>query len=173
MKVGKALNYEGVEQAFMAHFLMPLDDAFDMRVILNPRSLYYRLVFDGQGYWLYDLEHWHHLRGSPVTFRPNDDSKRELMFTTRTEGRASETAFLGHLPGAARLVMITREMNLRSMSLVQIHGLIGHAPSLIRYAPERVQSVVQTFTQLRSLVGGETPLGLLPNELLFQIFSFL
>jgi hypothetical protein len=40
-------------------------------------------------------------------------------------------------------------------------------------ATVRETSVIRTFTQLRSLAGGETPIGLLSNELLFEIFKYL
>ena len=52
------------------------------------------------------------------------------------------------------------------------HTLLCWQPDLHRFAPHSVKQVVEIMTMIRSLVF-ESPVSLLPNELLFEIFSFL
>jgi len=45
-------------------------------------------------------------------------------------------------------------------------------PDLHRYAPSSIKQAVSTMTMIRSLVD-ESAMSMIPNELLFEIFSFL
>jgi len=46
-------------------------------------------------------------------------------------------------------------------------------PHLHRYAPSRMKQAVSTMTMIRSLVDECSAMSMIPNELLFEIFSFL
>jgi len=46
-------------------------------------------------------------------------------------------------------------------------------PDLHRYAPSWMKQAILTMTMIRSLVDGSSALSMIPNELLFEIFSFL
>ena len=46
-------------------------------------------------------------------------------------------------------------------------------PDLHRYAPSSMKRVVSTMTMIRSLVDDSSAMSMIPNELLFEIFSFL
>jgi len=46
-------------------------------------------------------------------------------------------------------------------------------PNLHRYAPSWIKQVVSTMTMIRSLVDDSSAMSMIPNELLFEIFSFL
>jgi len=46
-------------------------------------------------------------------------------------------------------------------------------PDLHRYAPSSIKQAVSTMTMIRSLVDERSAMSMIPNELLFEIFSFL
>jgi len=46
-------------------------------------------------------------------------------------------------------------------------------PDLHRYAPSSIKQAILTMTMIRSLVDERSALSMIPNELLFEIFSFL
>jgi len=46
-------------------------------------------------------------------------------------------------------------------------------PDLHRYAPSSIKQAVSTMTMIRSLVDESNAMSMIPNELLFEIFSFL
>jgi len=46
-------------------------------------------------------------------------------------------------------------------------------PDLHRYAPSSIKQAILTMTMIRSLVDERSAMSLIPNELLFEIFSFL
>jgi len=46
-------------------------------------------------------------------------------------------------------------------------------PHLHRYAPSSIKQAVSTMTMIRSLVDDSSAMSMIPNELLFEIFSFL
>jgi len=46
-------------------------------------------------------------------------------------------------------------------------------PDLHRYAPSWIKQAVSTMTMIRSLVDERSAMSMIPNELLFEIFSFL
>jgi len=46
-------------------------------------------------------------------------------------------------------------------------------PDRHRYAPSWMKQAVSTMTMIRSLVGECSAMSMIPNELLFEIFSFL
>jgi len=46
-------------------------------------------------------------------------------------------------------------------------------PALHRYAPSWMKQAVSTMTMIRSLVDERSAMSMIPNELLFEIFSFL
>jgi len=46
-------------------------------------------------------------------------------------------------------------------------------PDLHRYAPSSIKQAVLTMTMIRSLVDDSSAMSMIPNELLFEIFSFL
>jgi len=46
-------------------------------------------------------------------------------------------------------------------------------PDRHRYAPRWMKRTVSTMTMIRSLVDDSSAMSMIPNELLFEIFSFL
>jgi len=52
-------------------------------------------------------------------------------------------------------------------------GTFAWRPHLHRYAPSWIKRTVSTMTMIRSLVGDWSAMSMIPNELLFEIFSFL
>mgnify|MGYP002387797573 CR=1 FL=1 len=46
-------------------------------------------------------------------------------------------------------------------------------PDLHRYAPKSIKQAVSTMTMIRSVVDDSASMSMIPNELLFEIFSFL
>jgi len=46
-------------------------------------------------------------------------------------------------------------------------------PDLHRYAPSWIKQAISTMTMIRSLVDDSSAMSMIPNELLFEIFSFL
>jgi len=46
-------------------------------------------------------------------------------------------------------------------------------PDLHRYAPSSIKQAILTMTMIRSLVDESNAMSMIPNELLFEIFSFL
>ena len=46
-------------------------------------------------------------------------------------------------------------------------------PDLHRYAPSSIKQAISTMTMIRSLVDERSAMSMIPNELLFEIFSFL
>jgi len=42
-----------------------------------------------------------------------------------------------------------------------------------RYAPSSIKQAISTMTMIRSLVDESNAMSMIPNELLFEIFSFL
>jgi len=46
-------------------------------------------------------------------------------------------------------------------------------PDLHRYAPSSIKQAISTMTMIRSLVDESNAMSMIPNELLFEIFSFL
>jgi len=46
-------------------------------------------------------------------------------------------------------------------------------PDRHRYAPSWIKQAVSTMTMIRSVVDDSASMSMIPNELLFEIFSFL
>ena len=165
----KRLDPERTEHVW-ATFLLPLDHQNPARVVLNPLSDMFRIVYEPEGCWLYYNAEQSDEDEAYIIFRPRDTSRRELVFFQPPD--TPEVTYIGYLPETNVLLVIFDNHLIRSISLTRFHAQ-GFAPTRIADAPRRVSRAINTLVQIRDLEGLNTPVGLLPNELMFEIFRHL